>query len=75
MGESLCWSLTHKPLTTIFGHKKGIPAVAAARLQRWAVKLSAYNYQIEFRPTREHSNADGLSRLPLNYISTVGHTQ
>ena len=39
----------HKPLTSIFGLKKGIPAVAAARLQRWAVKLSAYNYQIEFR--------------------------
>ena len=32
----------HRPLITIFGYKKGIPAVAAARLQRWAVKLSAY---------------------------------
>ncbi len=39
----------HKLLTTIFGHEKGIPAVAAVRLQRWALKLSAYNYQIEFR--------------------------
>ncbi len=27
--------------------------------------LSAYRYDIEFCPTDEHANADGLSRLPL----------
>ncbi len=26
----------HKPLTAILGPKKGIPSLAAARLQRWA---------------------------------------
>lgn len=55
----------HKPLTTIFGPKKGVPALAAARLQRWAIQMSAYQYDIEFRPTDRHANADGLSRLPL----------
>ena len=63
----------HRPLTTILGPKKGIPPIAAARLQRWAVQLSAYQYDIEFKPTKEHSNADALSRLPLldsiEYIS------
>lgn len=63
----------HKPLTTILGEKKGIPSMAAARLQRWAIKLSAYTYEIEFRRTQDHSNADCLSRLPMNCISTVGH--
>ena len=37
----------------------------AAHLQRWALLLSAYNYVICYKSTREHSNADGLSRLPL----------
>ena len=55
----------HKPLTTILGPKTGIPSMAAARLKGWALLLSAYNYSIEFKSTREHGNADGLSRLPL----------
>ena len=55
----------HKPLTTILGPKKGIPPLAAACLQRLALLLSAYDYQIEFKSTKDHANADGLSRLPL----------
>ena len=72
------WQFTlitdHKPLTSIFGSKKGVPTIAAARLQHWALKLSAYSYNIQFHRTDEHSNADGLSRLPLNHISRVGYT-
>eukprot|EP00731_Ephydatia_muelleri_P011873 Em0006g767a len=55
----------HKPLTTILGSKAGIPTLAAARLQRWALLLSTYQYTIEYRSTACHANADGLSRLPL----------
>lgn len=55
----------HKPLLAVLGPKTGIPPVAAARMQRWALLLSAYSYNIEFRPTGAHANADGLSRLPL----------
>ena len=49
-----------------------MPSLAAARLQRWALLLSAYNYQLEFKPTEQHSNADGLSRLPLQSQSSLG---
>ena len=55
----------HKPLMAILGPKKGVPSLAAARLQRWAILLSAYTYDMEFKPTAAHGNADGLSRLPL----------
>ena len=55
----------HRPLTSVFGPKRGIPTLAAARLQRWALILSAYTYTIEFKPTEKHLNADGLYRLPL----------
>ncbi len=55
----------HKPLLSILGPKKGIPPLAAARLQRWAILLSAYTYDIEYKSTHRNANADGLSRLPL----------
>ena len=47
-GRKFALITDHKPLTTILGSKKGVPPIAAARLQRWAVKLSAYTYEIEF---------------------------
>ena len=63
----------HKPLTSILGPKQGIPPLAAARMQRWALLLSAYTYNIKFRSTKMHSNADGLSRLPLPDDLPVGN--
>jgi len=54
----------HKLLLAILGPKKHIPTLAALRMQRWALLLSVYNYQIEYQPTTAHGNADGLSRLP-----------
>ena len=45
--------------------------MAAARLQRLAILLSTYNYDIEFRSTTAHGNADALSRLPLPGDSQV----
>jgi hypothetical protein len=52
-------------LTTNPSPPSWIPLLAAARLQRWVVLLSAYTYNIKYKSTREHGNADRLSRLPL----------
>ena len=54
----------HQPFLTILGPKTAIPPLAAARMQRWAIVLSAYDYQIEYRSSAKHSNCDTLSRLP-----------
>ena len=61
----------HKPLTSILSPKASLPALATARLQRWAITLSAYHYEIQFRPTTQHANADSLSRLPLENTPTT----
>ena len=55
----------HKPLERIFGPKTAIPSLAAMRLQRWAIILSAFDYSIRFIPSKENAVADALSRLPL----------
>ena len=61
----------HQLLVSILGPKKGIPPLAAARMQRWTLILSAYSYDISYRATGAHANADGLSRLPLKTLSVV----
>lgn len=51
----------HKPLLTIFGPQRGIPQVSANRLQRYAIFLSAYNYEIEYIRSKDNC-ADFFSR-------------
>ena len=55
----------HKPLISLFGAHAKLPTLVAARLQRWALTLSAYNYKIEYRTGANNGNADALSRNPL----------
>ena len=55
----------HKPLISIFSEKKLIPQMGSPRVQRWAVHLSAYEYNIVYQPGKHHANADALSRMPL----------
>ena len=54
----------HQPLASIFSPSKSTPVTSAARLQRYALFLSGFNYDIEYKSTKRHTNADGLSRLP-----------
>lgn len=63
-GRQFALVTDHKPLMAILGSKKSLPTLAAARLQRWAVLLMGYQYDLEFRRSEQHSNADGFSRLP-----------
>ncbi|XP_049868122.1 uncharacterized protein K02A2.6-like [Pectinophora gossypiella] len=53
-----------KPLAAIFNENKGIPLMAASRLQRWAVILGAYNYKIRCIASNHNCVADSLSRMP-----------
>ena len=44
--------------------------MAAARIQRWALILAGYEYEILYKEGKKNGNADCLSRLPLK--ETVG---
>jgi hypothetical protein len=55
----------HKPLLGIFSSERAIPQMASSRIQRWALTMLTYEYDVIFRPGKENSNADALSRLPL----------
>jgi len=55
----------HKPLQHLFSENKGIPAMASARVQHWALTLSAYDYKVQYVPGKQNANADMFSHLPL----------
>ena len=52
-------------MISLFGAHAKLPTLVAARLQRWALTLIAYNYKIEYRTGANNGNADALSRKPL----------
>lgn len=59
----------HKPLLGLFGPKPSSP-MASARVSRWHMILSAYDYSIEYKEGEKHQNADALSRLPIQEEQT-----
>ena len=65
-GRMFTLQTNHKPLMTILGPKSATPTLAAARMQWWALILSAYHYKIEYRRSSENTDADTMSRLPVD---------
>ncbi|XP_054723042.1 uncharacterized protein K02A2.6-like [Uloborus diversus] len=54
----------HKPLLGLLAPNKPIPSMLSPRMQRWSIMLSSYDYNLVYKPGKEITNADGLSRLP-----------
>ena len=65
-GRSFLLYTDHKPLVGLLAEKKAIPAHAWAWIQRWALTMSMYQYQLHFRSFSADANADALSYLPLH---------
>jgi hypothetical protein len=40
-------------------------------LERWSIKLSPYDYDVEYRPGKDHHNADCPSRTPVDLILSI----
>lgn len=57
-GQRFLIETDHDPLTYLEKMKN-----KNARLQRWALSLQQYNFEIGHKPGKLHGNADGLSRM------------
>nr|XP_037285122.1 uncharacterized protein K02A2.6-like [Rhipicephalus microplus] len=55
----------HKPLLGLLGASKPVPVQSSPRVVRWDLKLSAYKYELVYKPGKELGHADAFSRLPL----------
>ena len=55
----------HKRLLRLFDPYQQTPLHVSARLQRWKLMLSSYDYKIVYRSTHDHLDADGMSRVLL----------
>ncbi|XP_031347140.1 uncharacterized protein K02A2.6-like [Photinus pyralis] len=71
MGQQFTIQTDHRPLVSILGETKGIPQMAASRLQRWSAFLSGFSYKLEYIKGENNNVADMLSRHPVDicYIS------
>lgn len=58
----------HKPLLRLLSEEKPTSPQASARIRRWSLYLSRFEYTLKFQGTKEHGNTDALSRLPLPII-------
>ena len=64
-GRSFTLQSDHRPLLGLLKQDRVISAMANARIQRWALTLSNYEYKLEYMPGSRISHADCMSRLPL----------
>ena len=59
----------HQALIFLFGENKAIPKTASARVCRWAIKLMAFDFDLQHHPGTQISHADALSRLSQTKIT------
>jgi hypothetical protein len=57
----------HEPFLCIFGPNKQVPSFTASRIHKWSQYLSQFRFDVVYRNTKLHGNADALSRLPVGH--------
>ena len=53
------------PLSKLFAHDAGVPSTCSARIRRWKLKLSQFNYVLHYSKGYDNVTSDCLCRMPL----------
>ena len=64
----------NQALSKIFAPSRGLPVMTAERIQRWALKLSSFDYTVEWKRSADNQ-ADFLSRYPSSESDVVHHEE
>lgn len=65
LGNKFTLLVDNKPLVQILSSKKGLPPFTAMRMQHYELFLRSFDYVVKYKNTKDHGNADAMSRLPL----------
>lgn len=65
-GRPFTLYVDHQPLVQILSPSKSPSTLTTTRMQHYALFLQAFSYKIKYKNTKQHSNADAMSRLPLS---------
>ena len=64
-GRRFCLVTDNRALSLILNPERDLPSLVTARMQRYALQLAAYAYEVELRKSEKMGIADTLSRMPL----------
>ena len=64
LGRTFTLLIDHQLLVNLFGEQTAIPQLAATRIKRWALILSAYSYKVKYMFSEENDCDDCLCRAP-----------
>ena len=68
-GQQITVYSDHKPLEWLMSKN-----ALCGRLSRWSLILQEYNLEIKYRPGKSNQNADTLSRIPIEEITSSALT-
>lgn len=66
-GQKFTLQVDNKPLMQNLSPQKGLPTFSAMRMQHYELFLRSFEFDIRFRKTEGHANADAMSRLPIQF--------
>ena len=74
IGKKFLSRSNHRPLEFIFNPKRELPKVTTSRILRWAIRLMAFDFDIEYVKGNSIPHVDALSRL-LFYKESKDETE